>query len=165
MPVILKDWWVLCKKGCVDVTFFVVMHCLFVHFFCLPKRNEPKKKAASNLFWAQHFLSCPRITTRGPCPAGWFFYVIGPLKQYCLLKPPQQVSKQSLYPKIIWGRFKPSFRARFANQNIFNQITIRRSMPSDLTIGLYKQEMPLISNFRNVLTWSKYKIDFGLTML
>gem|GEM_PF-4636601 len=38
-------------------------------------------------------------------------------------------------------------------------------MPSDLTIGLYKQEMPLISNFRNVLTRSKYKIDFGLTML
>jgi len=33
------------------------------HFFCLPKRNETKKKAATDLFREIHFFSCTRITT------------------------------------------------------------------------------------------------------
>jgi hypothetical protein len=31
-----------------------------------PQANEPKKRAASDLFWDYHFFICPRITTRRP---------------------------------------------------------------------------------------------------
>jgi hypothetical protein len=46
---------------------FLLAQSTLVHFFCLPKRNEPKKRAATNLFWDYHFFGCPRITTRSLC--------------------------------------------------------------------------------------------------
>jgi hypothetical protein len=47
-----------------------------VHFLLAQKMNQ--KRAASNLFWEYHFVSCPRGTTRSPALAG-------SLKQYRLL--------------------------------------------------------------------------------
>jgi hypothetical protein len=89
------------------VTFFVLIQWIIVHFFCLPKRNEPKKKAASNLFWEYHFGGCTRNTTRS----------LHSLKQYCLLmaiasQPPKfhSISKKYLNGidrlAAIWFAFK-----------------------------------------------------------
>ena len=71
---------------------------LFVHFFCLPKRNEPKKRAASNLFWDCHFVGCPRNTTRFTSLRSV------PLKQYCLLRAIHfAASKMSLFFQKRFG--------------------------------------------------------------
>jgi len=84
---------------------FVQRHLL--HFFCSPKRNEAKKRAASNLFWVFHFF---RLSTQHNSPRQ-----VG--AQTVLLEKPYRFSASKMsnfLPKMIWWHFKEKLNKRYA---------------------------------------------------